>query len=137
MYNFTIRLHQNKVVSILSCIQAIVLSDIALVSKPTKHGDVCLHLSNQRKYGYTIKISKPFNKVSGSLTSPSLTFKGEYIDIEVKNFPRFPVVVQDKYTARNNMNGHPCFDLNNGFPIQLLHRKIEILIANTSLILSP
>ena len=39
-------------------------------------------LHNERKFGYSISLSKNFNKVSGSHSYPNLTFKGDYIDIE-------------------------------------------------------
>ena len=92
-----------------------------------KFGGICEHGGNKKKFKYLYKLSKKLNDVSGSHSEPNLSFKGEYIDIEVSNFPRLPAFTQCKYEARNIMNGHTSYLLNQGFPIQLLCRKIEIL----------
>lgn len=74
-----------------------------------------------------VKLSKPFNKVSGSNSSPTLSFKGDYIDIEVTNFPRYPCFNQDYWAAKNCLNGYGYTNyLNFGYPIWLMYRKIEI-----------
>lgn len=87
-----------------------------------------MHNGNQRKFGYTVSTSKKFSPVSGSHSYPNLSFKGDYIDILVKNFPRYPVFTQDKYAVRNCLNGYGYTNYpNKGFPKQLLYRKIEIL----------
>lgn len=128
-HNFTFRLYQDDVNNYaLSMIDGIVISDITLVSKPSKFGEVCFHKSNQRKYGYTMEISRPFNKVSGSNSTPTLTFRGKYIDIIVKNFPRYPAFYQDYTAVKNCLNGWGYTNyLNDGFPHQLLYRKFEFL----------
>jgi hypothetical protein len=104
----------------------LIISDITLISKSGKHSDICLHKSNQSKHKYSIKILGKFHSHSGSLNYPNLSFKGEYIDILVKNFPRYPSFYQNKYSAKNILNGFTANELNNGFPKQLLYRKIEI-----------
>jgi len=130
MYNFTIRIFKDKVNNPqLSQIDFIEISGVTLISKKSKIDGLCMHLGNQKKYGYKISISKKFNRISGSHSYPSLTFKGEYIDIVVKNFPRYPAFYQDKYAARNCLNGWGYTNyLNKGFPHQLLYRKIEIIL---------
>lgn len=85
-----------------------------------------MHKGNQKRFGYSINVSKPFNNISGSHSSPILSFKGEYIDITINGFPRYPCYCQDKYHARNIINGHHNDSVNNGFPIWLLYRKVEI-----------
>lgn len=126
-YNFIIRIWKDEVKNpVLSGLQYITISDITIISKSSKFGPICYHNNNRNRFKYSIKTNKDFNKVSGSHSFPTLSFKGEYIDIEISNFPRFPVFCQDKYTARNQMNGYFTNHLNNGFPHQLLYRKIEI-----------
>jgi hypothetical protein len=126
-YNFVIRIHKdiNRNPS-LSDIQDITISDITIVSKSSKF-TTCLHINNQTKFKYTFKLSKLFNKISGSNNYPNLSFKGEYIDISVKDFPRYPVFYQDKIAARNIMNGYSYNHPDNGFPMYLQYRNIEIL----------
>lgn len=86
-----------------------------------------MHKGNQKKFGYSIELSKPFNKVSGSNSYPNLTFKGEYIDIIIKNFPRYPCFCQNKYAARNILNGYKD---TNSFPTYLEYRKLEFIQKN-------
>lgn len=127
-FNFTIRLYKDECRNpVLSDLQDITISNITIVSKPMKFGGICEHGGNKKKFKYSYKLSKKFNDISGSHSAPNLSFKGEYIDIEVSNFPIFPAFTQCKYEARNIMNGHTSYLLNQGFPIQLLRRKIEIL----------
>jgi len=128
-YNFVIRIYADKTRNpTLSDLQNITISGITLISKLTKFEEPCLHLNNQKKFNYSIELSKPFNKVSGSNNYPNLSFKGEYIDIIVKNFPRYPAFYQDKYAARDCLNGYGYTNyMNLGFPHQLLYRKIEII----------
>jgi hypothetical protein len=126
--SFTIRIYKDETGNpVLSYLSSITISDITLVSKNSKFGGLCLHKGNQSKYKYTIELSKSFNNVSGSHSSPNLSFKGEYMDIIVKNFPRYPAFYQCKYAARNCLNGYGYVGLlNNGFPHQLNYRTIEI-----------
>lgn len=121
--DFIVRIYQGESSWLLGEIQEITISNITLVSKTQKYGGVCLHKGNQKKFKYSIELSKTFNKVSGSHSYPNLTFKGKYIDIKVKNFPRFPCFAQCKYAARNILNGYSG---DNSFPKYLNHRKIEI-----------
>lgn len=127
--NFTIRIYKdtfNNVV--LSSLNSITISNITLITKASKFEEVCLHKGNQKKFGYSITLSKPFNKVSGSNSTPTLSFKGKYIDIIIKNFPRYASFGQEISAARGCLNGFGYTNyLNKGFPHQLLYRKIEII----------
>jgi hypothetical protein len=126
--SFILRIYQPQTNTILASISDIAICDITLVSKPSNFDGVCMHLSNQKKHGYSIELSKPFNKISGSNSSPSLTFKGEYIDIYVKNFPRYPAYYQKQIAARDCMNGFGYTNhINKGFMYQGDYRKIEII----------
>lgn len=123
MANFIIRIHRDTVnIPLLSAIQEIKIANITLVSKPNKFGGVCMHKGNQKKFGYSIELSKPFIKVCGSHSYPVLGFKGDYIDIIVKNFPRYPAYYQYKYSIPG-YSGRP-------FPIHHEHRNIEVLIKS-------
>lgn len=128
--DFTFRLYKDTTISvILSSISHITISNITIVSKPAKFDGVCFHNGNQKKFGYSISLSKPFNKVSGSHSSPSLTFKGEYIDIIIKNFPRYPVFTQEYYAAKSAIQGYGYYNFSNkGYPIWTEHRKFEFII---------
>lgn len=127
--NFTIRIHKDTCNNIvLLSLNSITISNITLITKPSKFEDICLHKGNQKKFGYSIALSKPFNKISGSNSTPTLTFKGDYIDIKIKNFPRYPSFGQEDSAARNRLNGYDYTNyLNKGFPHQLLYRNIEII----------
>lgn len=131
-YNFTIRIYKDECRNpTLSDLNNITISDITIISKPYKAGGICEHSGNRKKFKYTILLSKSFNSVSGSHSYPNLSFKGEYIDITVKNFPRYPAFYQDKYAARDCLNGYGYTNyLNMGFPHQLLYRNIEIKLIN-------
>jgi hypothetical protein len=125
--NFTIRIYQDRVNNpVLSYLSDITISGITILSKPSKFEDICMHKSNQSKFKYSIALSKRFNKISGSHTSFNLSFKGDYIDIIINNFPRYPSFYQCKYSANNALNGY-VGELNSGFPHQLLYREIKFL----------
>lgn len=123
-HDFTLRIYQGKSSWLRGEINDITVSNITLVSKPEKFGGVCMHKGNQRKFGYTIELSKKFRRVSGSNSYPNLTFKGDYIDLIVKGFPRFPCFGQDKYAARNILNG---WTDDKSFPTWHEYRKFEFL----------
>lgn len=128
-HNFVIRIYQDISRSPLGRLQNITISGITLLSKPSKFSEICIHKGNQNKFGYTFKLSKKFSKVSGSNSAPSLSFKGDYIDITVNNFPRYPAFYQSDNAARDYMNGWGYTNyVNDGFPSCLLCRKIEIII---------
>lgn len=129
MFNFTLRIYQDlDRHPTLSDLSNITISDITLISKPSKHGDICFHNGNKKKFKYKLSTSKPFYKVAGSLNYPILAFKGDYIDIIVENFPRFPAFYQNEIAAKNYLNGFGYTNyLNKGFPHQLNYRKIEII----------
>jgi hypothetical protein len=124
-HDFILRIYNHTRNHTLADINNITVSDITLISKPHKQG-ICMHNGNRKKFGYKLELSKKFFDWAGSHSYPILAFKGEYIDIIVKDFPRYPCFAQDKYEARNIMNGWKSFS-NNGFPECLLHRKVEIL----------
>lgn len=129
-FNFTIRIHKDEYRHpTLTDLQNITISDITIISKPEKYGRICKHNGNKKKFGYDFTLSKSFSYAAGSHSSPILWFKGDYIDIIVKDFPRFPAFTQDKYSIQNALAG-TYNGLNNGFPHQLLYRKIEILWNN-------
>jgi hypothetical protein len=109
-------------------LNSITISNITLITKPSKFEDICLHKGNQKKFGYSISLSRAFNKISGSNSTPTLTFKGNHIDIKIKNFPRYPSFGKEDSAARNCLNGYDYANyLNKGFPHQLLYRDIEII----------
>jgi hypothetical protein len=126
-HNFIIRIHKSSTTSSLGFIQSITLSNITIISKPNKFNGLCLHQGNQKKYGYSIEIVGKFNAVSGSNSSPTISFKGDYIDIIFRNFPRYPAFYQDNTAARNYMEGWKYTNyVNDGFTSYLLCRNIEI-----------
>lgn len=125
-FDFTIRIYKPTSNTSLQSINHITISSITIVSKPEKFGGVCIHKGNQKKYGYSFTTSKSFSKVAGSHSYPILHFKGEFIDIHVKDFPRYPTFTQDYYDAKSILNGFKCYKLNQGYPIYLLYRKVEI-----------
>jgi len=60
-HNFIIRIYKDKTNNpTLSSLQNITISDITILSKPSKYGEICEHKSNQKKFGYTFKLSKKF-----------------------------------------------------------------------------
>jgi hypothetical protein len=128
-FNFILRIHQDTCRSpALSWLKNIVISDITLLSKPFKFGDICEHNGNKKKFKYTLELSKKFHKVSGSHSTPCLSFEGEYVDITIRNFPRYPAFYQEYAAARDYLNGYGYTNyLNKGFPHQLLFRTIEII----------
>ena len=65
---------------------------------------------------------------AGSHNYPIIAFQGEYLDIVIKGFPRFPCFGQDKYQGRNGMNGYINHVLGNGYPIWTLYRKFDIIL---------
>ena len=125
-YDFTLRLYNYDKTSTLGDINNITISGITLISKPSK-GDICYHKGNQKKFNYSFKLSKLFSKWAGSHNHPILYFKGEYIDIHIKNFPRHPMFYQDTASARNYFNGYDHSNLNKGFPNCLLYREVKFL----------
>lgn len=129
MTSFTLRIYKDETnIPVLSSLRQITISGITLITKGSKFGDICFHNGNQKKFKYKLTTSKKFNEVSGSHSTPTLTFKGEYIDIYVENFPRYPAYYQETNAARSCLNGYGYTNfMNKGFPIPLLYRKIEIL----------
>lgn len=127
--SFILRIYRDTMSNpVLSYFNEITISGITIISKPNKFDEPIMHKGNQNKFGYSIELSKKFNKVSGSHTSFNLSFKGAYIDIIVKNFPRYPAFGQCKYAARNCLNGFGYTNsMNNGFPTHLRYRKFEFL----------
>lgn len=130
--DFIIRIHKDTVNNpVLSSIQNITISNITLVSKPMKFGGICLHKGNSKKFKYTIELSKEFSQVAGSHSTPILHFKGNYIDIKVRSFPRYPAFTQSISSAKSCLNGFGYTNyMNNGYPTYLAYRNIEIIPIN-------
>lgn len=127
-FDFTIRLYQSKSLSCLDVIDNITFSNITLVSKDTKYQKPYVVEINKKKFNYEIEFKPQFMKVGGSHSSPCITFKGKYIDIHVKNFPRYPVYYQDCYAARSCLSGYGYTNyLNDGFPYESIQERIKIL----------
>jgi len=120
--DFIFRLYNGPGNWLIDDISEITISGITVVSKPEKFGGVCLHKGNQKKFGYTIEIPKPFLKVAGSHSYPELAFKGKYIDIILRNFPRYPCFGQDKHSGPG-WSGTP-------FPRWTEIRKTEFIKLN-------
>jgi hypothetical protein len=128
-HNFIIRLYNYQRTHTLGDINNITISNITLISKPHKKG-LCYHNGNKKKFGYTIELDKEFLDWAGSHNHPILAFKGEYIDIIIKDFPRYPVFCQEMSAARSNLTGYGYTNyMNEGFPICLLYRNIEIIFT--------
>lgn len=127
--NFTLRIYKDETRNpVLSGLTEITISGITLISKPQKFNGVCIYKGNQRKFGYTIKTSKQFERVAGSHSLPILSFRGEYIDIIVTDFPRYPSFSQSKSAAQGCLDGYKYTNhINKGFPKQLLYRNIEFI----------
>jgi len=128
-HNFTLRIYKDiDRHPILTDLNDITIAGITLVSKPHKFDGVCMHKSNQKKFKYSITLSKQFHKISGSHSSPTLSFVGEYIDLIIKNFPRYPAFYQNNQAVKSCLDGWGYTDyLNKGFPHQLLYRNIQLI----------
>ena len=127
-FDFTLRLYQPKSKSCLDTISNITISNITLVKKDTKYQIPYVVEINKKKFNYEIEHKPKFHKIGGSNNYPCITFKGKYIDIHVKNFPRYPAYYQDYYAVRNCLNGWGYTNhLNNGFPYEGIQERIEIL----------
>lgn len=122
------RLHNCKRTSCLEDINEITISGITILSKREKFGGVCLHKGNQRKFGYKINIKGKIYPVAGSHSYPIIAFKGKFLDIELENFPRYPSFGQDKYAARNVLNGYSAVE---SFPTWTEYREFEFLKAES------
>lgn len=127
-YNFKLRIYKpEKRYPVLTDISEITLSNITLLSKGNKYEGLCWYNGNKKKFGYSIELSKPLNKIGGSHRHPAISWEGDYIEIIIKDFPRYPCFSQDKYIGRNAMNGNTINAINNGYPIWLEYRKVEII----------
>ena len=129
-YNFTIRLYNNlkRKITGLGDINFLTISGITIISKPYKFGDPCFYKGNTKKYKYSLKLNQDFSRIAGSHNYPILAFKGDFLDIDVENFPRYPAFYQEMSAAKSNMSGYGYINfINQGFPIWLLYRKIEFL----------
>lgn len=126
-FDFTVRIYKPESNSCLNDISFIDISGITIVSKPNKFDGICEHKANQKKYKYTFSTKNKFLRVSGTNSYPTLNFRGQYIDIDVKNFPRYPAFMQcnmsEKLIINDNYSGN-----DNGFPTYLEYRKIEIIL---------
>lgn len=125
--DFLIRLHKGDTTS-LADIRDITISGITILRKDSKYQTPFILEGNAKKFGYSVKVRGKFLKGGGSHSYPCISFKGEYIELEVKNFPRFPAFYQDKYAARSCMQGWGYTNyMNKGFPIWENYRKLEII----------
>lgn len=125
-YNFTIRVHKGEV-TCLADMTDVTISNITLLNKYSKFDTPKLNKKNEEKFGYEAKVKGSLLKVGGSVSYPRITFNGEYFEIVVKGFPRFPVFTQEYSAARNALNGWGYTGINMGYPNYLLYRKIEII----------
>jgi hypothetical protein len=130
-HNFTIRIYKSTANTTLAGIQCLILSGLPIISKQNKFGGVCLHHTYQKKFGYTVELkhSKRVTDAGGSHSYPVIGFKGEYLDIIVKNFPRYPAIYAD-YHACRYVNDPKYFYgamLDQQFPAWTQYRKFEII----------
>lgn len=96
-YNFTLRLHNRESLGSHEDIRRLTVSNVTLITKPDKFSEICTHKGNQRKLKYSMDIKGKFSRVAGSNRYPELHFKGDYIDIEIKNFPYEPILEGYEY----------------------------------------
>lgn len=136
--DFILRIYKRIETTTLADIQHIALSGLPIISKQTKFDGVCLHKSFQKKYGYSVEVKNPNKicKVAGSHTYPVIGFKGEYLDVVVKNFPRYPAIYADYHICRNIMNSNDAkhYMLNMQFPTWMKYRQFEILPLNENVL---
>lgn len=126
--DFIIRIHKPHSNTYLADITNITISNITILSKYNKHQIPTLNTTNSSKFKYSATIRGKLLKTGGSINYPCITFKGNHIDILIKNFPRFPVFTQEYHIARNCLNGYGYIGhINNGFPKWENYRKIEII----------
>ena len=125
MYNFTIRIKQSNHSSFLYQTDEITISGITIMRKYNKFQYPKIIKSNLKKFGFDVNIKGQLHKVSGSNSTPTIAFKKEYLDIEVKGFPRFPCFNQDNVSVKNILKGYSYNVVNNGFPFWI--KRVEIL----------
>lgn len=127
MYNFTLRIHQDTLKSsLLGYFRTLYVSNILILNKPSKftrvvrNKDVDFYLNWKQLY-----------IVSGSNSYPVIAFKGDYLDITFRNFPRYPIVNHFSYTERSSVKTY-IRNLEAGYQIPACkgwteYRKVEIL----------
>ena len=126
--DFTIRLHKGEATS-LADIRDITISGITILRKDSKYQTPFVVEGNAKKFGYSVETKGTFLKGGGSHSYPRITFKGDYIELRVKNFPRFPAFYQDKSAALSCIRGWGYTNyLNKGFPVWEKYRKLEIIL---------
>lgn len=126
--DFTIRLYQGEN-TCLSDLTELTISGITILKKNFKHQKPFLVEGNIKKFGYTAKVKGKLLSNGGSHQYPCISFNRDYIDIEIKNFPRYPAFTQDIYAVKSCLQGYGYTNwLNNGFPKWLMYRKIEFII---------
>ena len=126
--DFILRIYQSTQATCLASIGSISISNINLIIKDSKFDIPRFNKTSIRKYKFDISINGKFHKIGGSHSTPCITFKGNYIDIIVKNFPRYPAFAQDIHYARNWMNGYTTKYVGNGYPIWTEFRKYQIIL---------
>lgn len=130
--DFIFRLYQDDVRNpTLSDINFLSISGLPIVAKNAKFEPIITKFKAQEKFGYKVYIKQPQRIVrgAGSHSYPKIAFKGSYLDIIVKNFPRYPALSADYYACRNIMNSKAPYQLmfDEQFPIWTEYRKFEII----------
>lgn len=131
-FDFKFRLYRDDMNAwLLSQIQVIFISGLPIVSKQTKMGGLCFHEKSQKKFGYSVKVRGRYFNTAGSHSYPIISFKGEYIDFIVKDFPRYPAFYADSHAARNLLGGYrtDMFGISGQglYPTWMQYRKFEII----------
>lgn len=128
-FNFTLRMYQGEATS-LSTVSHIEISDICVLAKDDKFEKPRTYKAQLKKHKFSVEVKGTLFKGGGSHSSPCITFKQDYIDIVVCNFPRYPAFYQCKYIAQNRTDPkwfNPKETLHDGFPTWEKFRKLEIL----------
>lgn len=97
MFDFTIRIHQfTGSGSTLGLFQNLWVSGYKIIGKPNKFGGFIHH---KHKGIETWFDYKRIYNTGGSNSYPVIGFRGKYLDIHFKNFPRFPIVDEVSETS--------------------------------------
>lgn len=126
--DFIIRIYQPSQSTSLAYFDELTISNITILRKYHKYDLPKLIDYNLKKFNFDVKIIGKFLKQGGSHNYPTITFKNNYIELLIKNFPRYPVFTQDYYVAKNIINGYSGNSISNGYPIYLDYRKVTITI---------
>jgi len=131
--DFTIRIHKPHISTCLADISDITVSNITILNKNFKHQKPYVVETNCKKFGFRAKVKGKLHHAGGSVRYPCISFNRNFIDIEIKGFPRYPSYCQDQISARNCLRGYGCINsFNKGFPKFQEYRKIEFLNVVTT-----